>query len=409
MGILEGKNVLLGVTGSIACYKAADLASKLTQAGAKVDVILTQSALQFITPLTFQSVTGRYAYTDKDLWGTSGHVTHVGLGHKADLFVIAPATANTLAKLAHGIAENLLCVTALAAQCPLLVAPAMDGGMYQNPATQLNITQLHSRGVVIAGPEAGHLASGQFGVGRMREPSSLLGQIRQLLGRNGPLAGRKVVVTAGGTQEPIDPVRVITNHSSGKQGYAIAQMAIDMGASVTLITAPVCLDTPIGVKRIDVETAAQMEEAVLAEVVEAEFLIMAAAVADFTPAEPTRVKIKKEQGIPVIKLEKTSDILALIANQKETTGWPKVTIGFAAESNDLVENAQKKLENKRLNLIAANDITADDAGFGVDTNRIVLLDTQGNQEVLPLMEKERVAEIILNRAVKLLASDTGEA
>lgn len=406
MSILEGKNILLGVTGSIACYKAADLASKLTQAGANVDVILTQSALQFISPLTFQSVTGRYAYTDKDLWGNTGHVTHVGLGHQADIFVIAPATANTLAKLAHGIADNLLTVTALAAKCPLLVAPAMDGGMYQHPATQSNVADLQARGAVIAGPDTGHLASGQIGVGRMLEPGSLFGHIRQLLGRGGPLEGYQVLVTAGGTQEIIDPVRVITNRSSGKQGYAIAQMAIDMGAAVTLITTPVCLEPPVGVKRICVETAAQMEEAVLAEAGNSEILIMAAAVADFKPADPARVKLKKELGMPTIRLEKTSDILAMVAKQKEKTGWPKVTIGFAAESNDLLENAQKKLVGKRLDLIAANDITADDAGFGANTNRIVLLDTYGNQENLPLMEKERAAEIILNRAVKLLAPDT---
>jgi phosphopantothenoylcysteine decarboxylase/phosphopantothenate--cysteine ligase len=403
ISILDGKRILLGVTGSIACYKAADLASKLTQSGADVEVILTPAALEFVTPLTFQSVTGRQAYTEQDLWGRQGHVTHIGLGQRADLFVIAPATANTLARLAHGLADNLLSVTALAARCPLMVAPAMDGGMYEHPATQANVETLRGRGVLFAGPAAGHLASGQTGLGRMIEPQQLIGHIRQALARTGPLAGRTVLVTAGGTQEPIDPVRFITNRSSGKQGFALAQAAIDLGAEVTLICGPVSLDTPIGAQRIDIQTAAEMEAAVLEHILAVDILIMAAAVADFRPARPAEDKIKKYQGTPAIQLEQTTDILAAIANQKPHSGRPLVAVGFAAESRDLLANARAKLESKQLDLIAANDITAPDAGFEAETNRVILLDASGSQEPLPLMSKQAVGEIILRRAATLLA------
>lgn len=402
MNIFEGKNILLGVTGSIACYKAADLASKLAQSGAVVDVILTQSAQEFVTPLTFQSVTGRRVYTDADLWGGSGHVVHIGLGHQADLLVIAPATANTLAKLAGGIADNLLSVTALAAACPVLVAPAMDGGMYRHPATQANVEHLRSRGVLFAGPGSGHLASGQIGEGRLLEPAELIGHVRLALARSGRLAGRKVVITAGGTQEPIDPVRVITNRSSGKQGFALAQAALDMGAQVTLITAPVCLPTPVGADRVDIETAEEMRAAVLSAVRNADILVMAAAVADFRPAAPVSDKIKKEQGVPTISLEKTMDILSAVAENKSTSGYPLVTVGFAAESSHLLENATRKLRTKRLDLIVANDISATDAGFGTQENRVTLLGQDGAQQDLPLMSKTNVAEIVLTHAADRL-------
>src|SRR5215475_7662546 len=234
MSVLSSKRITFGVTGSIAAYKAADLASKLTQAGAQVDVILTGAAEKFITPLTFQSVTGRRAYIDDDLWGNEAHVLHVGLGHTADLLIIAPCTANTLAQLAHGQADSLLTVTALAAICPLIVAPAMDGGMWEHAATQENLDTLRKRGVSIIEPAVGHLASGLTGRGRLPETNELIGHIRLVLGHTGPLAGKKVVVTAGGTQEPLDPVRVLTNRSSGRQGYALVQSALDAGAQVTL-------------------------------------------------------------------------------------------------------------------------------------------------------------------------------
>lgn len=399
---IEGKRVLLGVSGSIAAYKAAELASRLTQAGALVDVILTQAAIQFVTPLTFQSVTGRRAYTDTDLWGTEGHVQHVGLGKAADVLVIAPATANTLARLAHGLADNLLTVTALAATCPLLLAPAMDGGMYAHPATQANLEILRQRGAQIIGPVEGHLASGLSGMGRMVEPQELLGHIRLALARRGPLAGRKLVVTAGGTQEPIDPVRAIANRSSGKQGYALAQAALDLGAQVTLISGPVNLTAPVGAQLVSVQTAQEMLSAVLAAIPGADALIMAAAVADFRPVEPAAEKIKKETGLPQIRLENTPDILKAVAKERAEKGWPRLTVGFAAESQDLLENAQRKLREKRLDMIAANDIRARDAGFAVDTNRITLLYPDGTSEALPLMTKEQVALALLERVIQRL-------
>jgi phosphopantothenoylcysteine decarboxylase/phosphopantothenate--cysteine ligase len=402
MSILSNKRITLGVTGSIAAYKAADLASKLTQAGAQVDVILSDAAENFVTPLTFQSVTGRRAYIDNDLWGNEAHVLHVGLGHAADLLVIAPCTANTIAKLAHGQADNLLTVTALAMRSPLLIAPAMDGGMYDHPATQENIETLKKRGAIFIGPTEGHLASGLSGVGRLLETAELIGHIRVTLGRNGLLAGKNIVITAGGTQEPLDPVRVLTNRSSGKQGHALAQAALDMGAQVTLITTSTSLIPPIGARVVHVETARQMLEAVQAESTDSDALIMGAAVADFRPKNQAKDKIKKEGGIPQIELEATEDILKTIAGKELGKERPRVVVGFAAESRDLFENATHKLQSKGLDFIAANDISAGDAGFAVETNRVTLLFADGRQEGLPLMSKSEVAEVILERVAKLL-------
>jgi phosphopantothenoylcysteine decarboxylase / phosphopantothenate---cysteine ligase len=409
MPILVDKHILLGVTGSIAAYKAADLASKLTQAGAQVDVVLTPSAEKFVTPLTFQSVTGRRAYTDADLWGDEAHVLHVGLAREADVLVIAPCTANTLAKLAHGEADSLLAVTALAARCPLLIAPAMESHMYAHPATQENLVKLTGRGAYVAGPAEGHLASGQSGRGRMLETSELLGHIRLVLGQTGSLAAKKVVVTAGGTQEPLDPVRVITNRSSGKQGYALAQAAIEAGAQVCLIST-VELAPPVGARVVEVHTAQEMLEAVLAEVATADALVMAAAVADFRPKNMADSKLKKKDGVPQVELEVAPDILGTVSSISLGAGAslepeekrPRVVVGFAAESRDLLENATIKLQSKQLDIIAANDISATDAGFSVDTNRVTLLYADGKNEALPLMSKSEVAEIIVARIAALL-------
>ena len=419
MSIFSDKRIVLGVTGSIAAYKAADLASKLTQAGAQVDVILSSAAEKFITPLTFQSVTGRRAYTDSDLWGNEAHVLHVGLGHSADLIIIAPCTANTIAKLVHGQSDTLLTVTALAAECPMMIAPAMDGGMFDHPATQENIERLEKRGIVIIGPAEGHLASGLSGKGRMLEPAEILGHTRLVLGSTGPLAGKRIIITAGGTQEPLDPVRVLTNRSSGKQGYALAQAALDMGAQVTLITTPTSLTWPIGAKAVRVETAKQMLDAVLKASEESDVLIMAAAVADFRSKNKAKNKIKKETGIPHIELEATEDILKTVASKRSErmtlregaeaghqmdfkAKHPRVVVGFAAESQDLIQNATNKLESKGLDLIAANDISASDAGFAVETNRVTLLFADGRRESLPLLSKTKTAEIILERVALLL-------
>jgi phosphopantothenoylcysteine decarboxylase/phosphopantothenate--cysteine ligase len=406
MPILSGKRIILGVTGSIAAYKAADLASKLTQAGAQVDVILTSAAEKFITPLTFQSVTGQRAYVEPDLWGNEAHVIHVGLGHTADVLVIAPCTANTLAKLAQGQADSLLTVTALASTAPLILAPAMDGGMLEHPATQENLATLRKRGAFIIEPAEGHLASGLTGRGRLPETSELIGHIRLVLGRGGPLARKRVVVTAGGTQEPLDPVRVLTNRSSGRQGYALAQAALDAGAQVTLITTPTELAPPIGARLVQVETARQLLEAVLKESDGCDALIMAAAVADFRPRTQARDKIKKEGGIPQLELEATEDILKTVsargAGGERNGSRPRLVVGFAAESQDLLQNAVVKLQSKNLDLIAANDISANDAGFAVDTNRITLLFADGHRESLSLMSKTEAAEIIIARVAARL-------
>jgi phosphopantothenoylcysteine decarboxylase/phosphopantothenate--cysteine ligase len=408
MSILANKNILLGVTGSIASYKVADLASKLTQAGAQVHVILTNSAEKFITALTFQSVTGHKAYTDKDLWGDEAHVLHVQLGKQADLIVIAPCTANTIAKLANGVSDNLLTVTTLASTADILIAPAMDGGMFDHAATQQNLSTLLSRGVLVAGPASGHLASGLSGTGRMLEPTEILGHIRIALGKHGKLKNKKVVVTAGGTQEAIDPVRIITNHSSGKQGYALAQAAIDLGAEVTLITTPTSLTPPVGAKVVNVKSVQDMLDALLNE--SADALIMSAAVADFRPKNVSKDKIKKRDGIPQIELEATPDILKTVAGKRLVLSRVeasekkrfKIVVGFAAESQDLLENATEKLKSKGLDFIAANDITSKDAGFAVETNRITLLFADGKKESLPLMSKSEAAEKILEHVARLL-------
>ncbi len=400
MFIFSDKHILLGVTGSIAGYKAADLASKLAQAGAQVDVILTDAGEKFVTPLTFQSVTGRRAYIDQDLWGREAHVLHVNFGKTADILVIAPCTADTIAKLAHGIADNLLTVTALAATCPLLIAPAMDGGMYDHPATQENLAKLKARGAIIAGPAEGHLASGLTGTGRMVEPAEILGHIRIALGRKGKLAGKKIVVTAGGTQEALDPVRVITNRSTGKQGYALAQAALDSGADVCLITAPTALTPPVGARLVKVTSAQEMLNAVLAE--SADALIMAAAAADFRPKNIAKDKMKKRDGIPQIELEAAPDILKTVSSSQLSRKRFHIMVGFAAESQDLLENAMEKLESKRLDLVVANDISATDAGFAADTNRVTLLFANGTKETLPLMSKLEVAKKIMEHTARLL-------
>jgi len=294
MTIFKDKRIVLGVTGSIAAYKSVNLASRLTKAGALVDVVLTQAAAKLVAPLTFSSVTGRKAYLENDLWRVDDHVLHIELGEMNQVFLIAPATANTIAKLAHGISDNLLTVSALASRTDILVAPAMDGGMFSHPATQDNLSILRDRGVTVLGPAEGHLASGLSGKGRMLEPEELFGHLRVWLGKNGNLAGKKVVVSAGGTQEPIDPVRVISNKSSGKQGYALAQAAVDHGAEVVLISTPVCLSPPEGVSLVKVTKAEEMAEAVYKESSDADILIMAAAVADYQPEQESAKKIKKE-------------------------------------------------------------------------------------------------------------------
>ena len=394
---LDGKFVALGVTGSIACYKSVDLASKLMQAGALVDVIMTTAATKFLTPLTFRSITHRAVVTD--VWDPQSEISmdHVAIAERADVIIVAPATADMIAKIAWGFAEDALTTTILASQAPLIVAPAMDAHMYENPATQENVGKLSSRGVVIAGPAVGRLASGLQGKGRLLETEELLGHLKTVLGRQGDLANRKIVVSAGGTQEPVDPVRIISNRSSGKMGFAIAEAARDRGATAVLVSAPTAIPDPVGVKVIHIGTALEMRDAVIQECVNADALIMAAAVADWRPSEEAGQKVKKGASKTwSIELTKNPDILA------EVRADHLVKVGFAAESQDVLANARVKLAAKGLHLIAANDITASDSGFATDTNKVVLLDSEGVVEELPLMTKYEVGGRILDKIVPML-------
>ena len=398
--LLQNKRILLGVCGSVAAYKSADLASKLTQAGARVDVVMTAAAQRFVTPLTFQSVTGRPVHTD--LWQTEHHIAHVGLAEGAELLVIAPATAHTMAKLAHGLADDLLSLTALAVDCPLMIAPAMDRGMHDHPATRASLDILRQRGAHLIEPEVGRFASGLTGVGRLPETSTLIGHIRRILGLEGGLAGHKLVVTAGGTREALDPVRYITNRSSGKQGYAIAQAALDAGAEVVLISAAKRLPTPVGLTLATVDSAESMREAVLEHIIESTALVMAAAVADYKPQQAADEKIKKSEADLSLTLARTPDILMDVKAQRAQTGWPMIVVGFAAESQNLLENAADKLQRKGLDLMVANDITAADAGFAVDSNRVAVLDMDGGLHPIERTSKANIGAYIIERIEGLL-------
>lgn len=405
ISILRNKRIVLAVSGSIACYKSLDLASKLTQSGALVDVVLTAAAQKFVTPLAFRSVTGRPAYSD--MWDEREHVQHVNLGEEADLMVVAPATANTLAKLAHGIADNMLTLTAVSLRAPLMVAPAMDGGMYAHPATQANVNTLRSRNVSFIGPASGRMASGLVGEGRMVEPGDILAAVRNKLGETlGSLSGQHVVVTAGPTREKIDPVRFITNRSTGKQGIALAQAALDAGAKVTLIAGPMSTPLPYGAHVVHVTSTQEMHDATVAACNTADVLLMAAAVSDFRPANSSDQKIKKTQAEEwgmAIGLERTLDILEGVKQRREQSGFPKVVVGFAAETQNAFEYGRGKLIRKGLDLIAINDVTASGAGFGVDTNRVLLINRHEEITDLPLMSKTAVAEQIVSMAAGMLA------
>ncbi len=392
--ILDGKNVVLGVTGGIACYKAVDLCSKLVQAGSTVDVIMTEAAAEFVTPLPFQTISKRPVSIDMFRLLRDTDMAHISLSKKADVLIVAPATANTLAKIARGIADNLLTATILATTAPLVLAPAMDSDMWANSATRENMNLLVERGATIVGPGTGRLASGRMGKGRLVSTEEILAATRQALGKHGSLEGTRVVVTAGGTQEPLDPVRYLTNRSSGRMGYALAEAARDAGAAVTLIHAPTALAPLYGVRAVPVRTAAEMHHAVMAHVPECDVLMMAAAVADYRPARVAAQKIKKTAGGPLnLELERTADILASVAALPD--GSRPCVVGFAAETENLMENARQKRVSKGMDLVVANDVSRPDSGFGVETNRVTLLDRQGRQEELPLMTKFEVAERVI--------------
>ncbi|OGN91052.1 MAG: phosphopantothenoylcysteine decarboxylase [Chloroflexi bacterium RBG_13_48_17] len=393
---MKDKTVVLGVTGSIAAYKAAELASQLTQVGAKVEVIMTEAAIEFITPLTFRNITGRPVVTSMFELASEYSVEHVALAEAADVVVIAPATANIIAKIAAGIADDMLCCIVLATKAPVVLAPAMHAAMYENPVTQDNLTKLKARGFTVIGPAYGRLASGRVGLGRLVDVNEVLGTIYQVLGRSGDLAGKRIVVTAGGTQEPVDPVRCLTNRSSGKMGYALAEAARDRGAQVTLVSAPAFLPKPIGMDIVNVGTAQEMYEAVKKAVTKADALIMAAAVADYRPKKSSKNKIKRERASSLtLELERTPDILGEVKGKF-------LRVGFAAESEDLVSNARKKLQDKRLDLIIANDIMSKVSGIGADTNQVVIIGRKGKIEELPLLSKREVADRILDRVAQFL-------
>ena len=394
---LADKHIVLGVTGSIACYKAVDLASKLVQAGALVDVVMSYGATRFVTPLAFRAITHREVVTDGFEAGSEFGNEHVALAQRADIIAIAPATVHCIAKLALGLADDPLTTTVVAAKAPLLVAPAMDGNMYDHPATQENLAKLSERGAVIAGPAPGRLSSGLVGMGRFLEPIELIGYIAATLGRDGDLAGRTVLVSAGGTMEAIDPVRVITNHSSGRMGYALAEAARDRGAKVVLVAAPTGLPDPPLVQVVRVKSAQEMCDAVLGHLEGAGALIMAAAVADYRPANESAQKIKKSSDDLTISLSKTVDVL-------EAAKGNFVKVGFAAESQNLVENARLKVQKKGLDLIVANDITDPQSGFGVDTNKVALIGSDLRVEELPVLTKYEVSHRILDRVIPLLRS-----
>ena len=389
---VRNKRIVLGVTGSIASYKAADLASKLVQSGALVDTVLTKSATEFVSELTFKSLTHREVYTNLYSTDSSLSINHVSLAESADLIIVAPATANTIAKIANGISDDVLTTTILATTAPIIIAPAMDANMFDNPATEANVSTLIARGIFIAGPAEGRLASGLVGRGRMIEPFDIISAANMLLGKDGDFSGKKIVVSAGGTEEAIDPVRTITNRSSGKMGYAIAEAARDRGAIVSLVAAPNNLARPVGISVTNIKSADDMKKAIEDECLEADALIMAAAVADWRPSEKLDSKAKKNQSDTwSLELVKNPDIIAGINSTN------LIKVGFAAESENLVENSKTKIKSKKLDFIVANDITASDSGFSVDTNKVTIIHADGTTEALPLMSKYDVAHSILDR------------
>jgi phosphopantothenoylcysteine decarboxylase/phosphopantothenate--cysteine ligase len=405
--VLAGKRIILGVSGGIAAYKVADLASKLAQAGALVDVIMTGGAQRFVTPLTFQALTRRPARTDIYADWLGEDTGHIGLAHNADVMVVAPATAHTVARMALGLSDDLLCAVYLSTRAPVLIVPAMESGMFLHPATQEHLETLRSRGAVIMQPAEGHLASGATGVGRLPEVPEILAVIRRTLGMNGPLAGRRVIVSAGGTQEPLDPVRYIGNRSSGKMGYAIAEEAYYAGADVTLVSGLVTLPPPYGVRVVNVRTTLEMETAVRREVADADALIMAAAVADYAPLEVSEQKIKKTGENLTIMLGRNPDILLGLADMDLPN---LVRVGFAAETQDLLENARQKLEKKQLDLIIANDAVA---SIGTDASALNFISKDGSVEQLPPLPKTESARLIVERVAQLVQArhdeKTGES
>ena len=395
--MLSGKTVLLGVTGGIAAYKAAYLASALVKLHANVEVVMTEHATQFIAPLTFEQLTGRRCMVNTFDRNFSHQVEHIALADRTDLVLIAPATANVCAKLAHGLADDMLTTTVLACTCPKLIAPAMNTHMYENPVTQDNLDTLRRYGWEVIAPASGRLACGAVGAGKLPEPDLLVQHILRAIALPHDLEGKQVLVTAGPTQEALDPVRYLTNHSTGKMGCAIARMAMLRGAQVTLVSGPTSLEPPSFVEVVPVVSAQDMFEAVAARCEAADLIFKAAAVADYTPAQYADDKMKKKDGDLSIPLKRTQDILKYLGEHRRPG---QVICGFSMETRDMVENSRAKLEKKRVDMICANNLKVEGAGFGTDTNVLTLI-TAGDMEELPLMSKEEAAGRILDRALAL--------
>jgi phosphopantothenoylcysteine decarboxylase / phosphopantothenate---cysteine ligase len=390
--VWAGRHVVLGVSGGIACYKSCILARRLAEAGARVDVVLTQGAAEFVRPLTFEALTGRPVLSS--LWESGGALSHVRLGQAADLVIVAPATAHLIARMAQGLADDFLTTLVLARTAPLLIAPAMNDEMFADPQTQDNLERLRRRGVAIVGPEIGALAEGPSErPGRMSEPETILAYAARLIRGHGRLAGRRVVVTAGPTRESIDPVRVVTNRSSGKMGYRIAEAAWERGADVVLISGPVALAPPVGVTVRRVESTKDLEEMVRRELPAADVLVMAAAPADFRPSSPSNSKRSRTDGALAIPMEPTDDILSATHDERRRGS---ITVGFALETGDALAKGRAKLERKDLDLIVVNDALEPGAGFEHDTNRVAILGRDGTPMILPLQSKREVADAILD-------------
>ena len=390
--MLKGKNIVLGVTGSIAAYKIATLASMLMKLHANVHVIMTENATQFITPVTFETLTGRKCLVDTFDRNFEFSVEHVSLAKMADVFLIAPASANVIGKVAHGIADDMLTTTFMACRCPRILAPAMNVNMYENPILQNNLKICESFGMEIIKPAVGYLACGDTGAGKMPEPEELLDYIKKAVACDKDLAGKKIMITAGPTREVIDPVRYLTNHSTGKMGYAIARMASYRGAEVTLVTGPTEIPKPRFVRVIPIESARQMYEAVVSEAEKQDIIIKAAAVADYRPVQVSEEKIKKTDGDMAIALERTDDILGYLGAHKKTGQF---LCGFSMETQNMLENSRGKLEQKNLDMIVANNLKTAGAGFGTDTNVVTIL-TKDSQLELEKMSKEQVADRLLD-------------
>lgn len=394
--MLQGKTVVLGVTGGIAAYKMPNLASALVKLGCNVQVLMTQNATQFITAVTFETLTGNKALVDTFDRNFSFQVEHIAVADQADLVMIAPATANVIAKLAHGLADDMLTTTVLACNCPKIVVPAMNTKMYENPVTQDNLNTLRRYGWEVVEPASGYLACGAVGKGKLPEPEALLQVILHDLAHEKDMMGKRVLVTAGPTQEALDPVRYLTNHSSGKMGYAIAQAAARRGAQVTLVSGPVALKRLPYVETVDVVSAQEMFEAVAVRAAEQDILIKAAAVADYRPMMVAEDKMKKSDDALSIPLERTQDILGWLGQHRRPGQF---LCGFSMETQNMVENSRKKLEKKQVDMIAANNLKVEGAGFGVDTNLLTLITKDGLDE-LPLVTKEEAADLLLDRILK---------